>query len=207
MFVRSTVVDADPRRIDDGIHFVRDEVAPFVARFEGNLGVLMLVNRVTGRAVIATAWGSEPALHDSLDALGAVRSQAARLLGGLARVEHWEVPELHQGRPVAPGMGNRSTRVQVEPGDVDLLVDTYRTTSVPALSLVPGFCSAALMVDRASGTGISSVTFESSDAMEDTRRQVAEIRRAALAKAHARAIEVVEAQLVVADLRIPDAAA
>lgn len=101
-------------------------------------------------------------------------------------------------------MGDRSTRVQVVPADMDLLIDTYRTTSVPALSLVPGFCSTTLMVDRASGIAVSSVTFESRDAMEDSRRQAAEIRRASLEKAHARAIEVLEAQLVVADLRIPD---
>lgn len=204
MFFRSTVIDADPRRIDDGIHFVRDEVVPFVGRFDGNLGVLMLVNRVTGRTVVTTAWGSAPALRDSLDALGVVRSQTARLLGGEARVEQWEVPELHRVRHTEPGMGDRSTRVQVVPADMDLLIDTYRTTSVPALSLVPGFCSTTLMVDRASGIAVSSVTFESRDAMEDSRRQAAEIRRASLEKAHARAIEVLEAQLVVADLRIPD---
>lgn len=206
MFFRSTSIDADPRRLDDGIAFVRDQVGPFVAGLDGNLGVLMLVNRLNGRTVVTTAWGSAPALHDSLDAVGAVRSQAARILGGQARVESWEVPELHHVRRTRPGMGDRSTRVQVDPDDVDLLVDTFRTTSVPALSLLPGFCAATLQVDRASGAAISSVTYGSWDALEDSRRQVAEIRRASLEKAHARAVEVVESEVAVADLRIPDEA-
>jgi hypothetical protein len=206
VYFRSTMIDGDPRRIDDGIHFVRDQVVPFIARIEGSLGVMMHVDRVSGRTVTTSAWGSAPAMHDSLDVLTAIRSQAARLLGGPAQVESWEVPEMHRVHRSAVGCGNRSTRIQVLPRDVDLLIDIYRTTAVPDLSLIPGFCGTALMVDRGTGTCVAWVEFEDRPALEDSRRQATEIRQVVLEKAHARAVEVLETEVAVADLHVPDEA-
>lgn len=207
MFFRSTTIDGDPRRIDDGIRFVREQAQPFVARIEGNLGIQMHVDRATGRSVTTTAWGSAWALHESFDLLTAIRSQAARLFGGEALVESWEVPEMHRVRRSQVGCGHRATRVQVLPRDVDLLIDIYRTTAVPALSLIPGFGGTTLLVDRGTGTCVSWVEFDDRRALEDSRRQATEIRQVALEKAHGRAIEVLETEVALAGLHVPDEAA
>jgi hypothetical protein len=143
-------------------------------------------------------------MEDSYDVLTAIRSQAARLLGGDAVVENWEVPEMHRVGHSAEGCGHRSTRVQVMPRDMDLLIDIYRTTAVPALSLIPGFVGTTLLVDRGTGTGVSWVEFDSRRALEDSRRQATEIRQTSLDKAHGRALEVLETEVVLAGLHVPD---
>jgi hypothetical protein len=207
VFFRSTIIEGDPRRIEDGIRFVREQARPFVARIEGSLGILMQVDRATGRSVTTTAWGTAKAMEDSYDVLTAIRSQAARLLGGDAMVESWEVPEMHRVHRSQEGYGHRATRVQVLPRDVDLLIDIYRTTAVPALSLIAGFSGTTLLVDRGTGTCVSWVEFDGRRSLEDSRRQATEIRQVALEKAHGRAIEVVETEVVLAGLHVPDEAA
>jgi hypothetical protein len=206
VYFRSTVIEADPRRLDDGIRFVREQAQPFVARIDGSLGMMMQVDRVSGRTVTTTAWGTAKAMQDSYNVLTAIRSQAARLLGGSAEVEEWEVPEMHRVTRSQVGFGHRATRVQVMPRDVDLLVDTYRTTAVPAMSLIPGFCGTTLLVHRGTGTCVSWVEFDGRLSLEDSRRQATEIRQVALEKAHGRAIEVLETEVVLAGLHVPDEA-
>ena len=49
-------------------------------------------------------------------------------------------------------------------------------TILPALEELEGFCSASLLVDRASGRGVSSASFDSVEAMERNRDQLDRIR-------------------------------
>lgn len=202
MFIRSTIIDGDPRRVDDAITYVRDTVVPFVSGLEGTLGLSMLVNRSRGRTITSTAWRSEAAMHDSLDVLAAIRDECARIMGGPATPEQWTVAERDRVRAPEPGFGNRSTRLAFDPADTDLLVDTYRTTTIPALHLLPGYCGAVLLVDRDQGRAVSSVTFESRAHLEASRRAAAEIRQTSVEKAHARAGEVVESEIVVAGIQM-----
>ena len=85
MFVRSTVIDADRVRVDDGITFVRDRVAPLVAGLDGALGLTMLVNRATGQTETSTLWGTRAAMAGSDRLLTSVREEAGALMGGRPR--------------------------------------------------------------------------------------------------------------------------
>lgn len=202
MYVRSTMIDGDPRRVDDAIAFVRDTVLPFVEKLDGNMGLTMLVNRSSGRTITSTGWADRAAMEQSLDALRPLRSQAGKLVGGEPVPEQWEVAERQRVRAPQPGYGNRSTRVQLAPEDIDLLIDTYRTTSIPSLSLLPGYCAAMLLVDRTHGVAVSTVAFDSRAHLEESRRKAAEIRQASIEKAHAKALEVFESDIAIAALRM-----
>lgn len=202
MYVRSTIIDGDPRRVNDAIAFVRDSVVPFVAKLDGNLGLSMLVNRSTGRTITSTAWRSKESMDDSRDVLRSIRTEGARIMNGEAIPEQWLVAERDRVRAPEPGFGNRSTRLTFEPADADLLVDTYRSTSIPALGLLPGYCGALLLLDRDRGQAVSTVTFDSRAHMEESRRGAAEIRRNSVEKAHAVAVEVVECEIVLAGIQM-----
>jgi hypothetical protein len=206
MFVRSTVIDADRARLDDGITFVRERVVPLVAGLEGALGLTMLVNRITGQTETSTLWGTRAAMAGSDRLLTSVREQAGALMSGRPRAEEWEVAELYRVRRPRTGFANRSTRLEFDPGDAARLVDIYRTTSVPALSMLDGFASAGLLIDLDAGRGVSLVTFVDRAALEDSRRTAAEIRRTSVAKANAAVTEVVEAEMVLVELHLPDQA-
>lgn len=206
MFLRSTVIDADPARVEEGIRFVRDRVLPLVSELDGNLGLLMLANRATGRTVTSTFWAGAAALEASGRLITSIREEAGAILAGRPFAEEWEVAELHRVRRAEPGFASRTTRLEFDRGDAEHLVDTYRTTTVPALSLLEGFASAGLLLDLDGGRAVSVVTFEDWRALETSRRPAAEIRRTSEEKAHARATEIVEADVVVADLRMPEEA-
>lgn len=206
MFVRSTVIDAEPARVGDGVAFVRDRVLPLITDLDGNLGLTMLVNRVTGRTVTSSMWGTRAAMERTVPTVVPVRNEVAMLLGGMPVAEEWEVAELFRVRRDEPGFANRSTRLEFDPGDAEQLVDIYRTTTVHALSMLDGFASAGLLIDLDEGRAVSLVTFVDRQSMEDSRRAAAEIRRTSVDKAHARATEVVESEMVLAELHLPDQA-
>jgi hypothetical protein len=204
--IRSTVLDTEPARVDRGISLVHDRLLPLVDTLDHSLGASMLVNRATGRTITSTMWGTRAAMDASAEQLGALRAEAALVLGAVPLVEEWELAELYRAQRPEAGFATRSTRLEYDPADAEQLVEIFRTTAVPSLSLIDGFASAALLIDLDRGKGVSLVTFTDRRAMEDSRRASAGIRRTTLEKAHALATEVVEADLVVSHLHVPDQA-
>lgn len=56
--------------------------------------------------------------------------------------------------------------MQVEPVQVDLAIDVFKMASLPAFEDLEGFRRASMLIDRASGRTVSSVTYDSLEAME-----------------------------------------
>jgi len=208
--IRSTVLDTDPALVDSAIALVRERLLPLVDGLDHNHGASMLVNRPTGRTITSTMWGTRAALDASAELMDELmdelRADAGLQLGGMPLVEEWELAELYRSRRPETGFATRSTRLEYDPADAEQLVDIFRTTAVPALALIDGFASAALLIDLDRGKGVTLVTFVDRRAMEDSRRASAEIRRTTVDKAHALATEVVEADVVVSHLHLPDQA-
>lgn len=206
MLVRSTVIDSDLTRVDKGIAFVRDRLVPAVEELEGGLGVSMLVNRATGHTVTYSMWGTRVAMAASGAALAKLRHDAGAILGGIPLAEEWEVAELYRARRDQQGFAVRSTRLEYDRDDTEHFVDVFRTTTVPALTLVDGFTGAELLVDRDRGVAVALTTFADRRALEDSRRVATEIRRTSIEKARARVTQVVESDLVLTVSHVPDQA-
>lgn len=207
MFLRTTVVDAEPARVDLGVAFVRDRVQPLVAALDGSLGLTFAVHRPTGRTVLSTHWRTSGAMAATHRLLASIREEAALVMAGAALpAEEWEVAELFRLRPAELGQATRTTRLTFDPGDAESLVETFRTTSVPSMALIDDFVSAELVIDLDAGAGLVLVTFGDRDTLEASRRAAAEIRQVTLDKARAKATEVLEAEIAVCELHLPDQA-
>lgn len=76
---------------------------------------------------------------------------------------------LHRDHHAPDGAGVRATWVMVPPETMDQGIEYYKSSVLPQLEGLDGFCSASLLIDRASGRGVSSATFDSIDAMERNR--------------------------------------
>ena len=70
----------------------------------------------------------------------------------------------------------RATWVKIDPDQLDRGIDFYKATILPALEELEGFCSASLLVDRASGRGVSSATYDSVEATERNKEQLDRLR-------------------------------
>lgn len=204
MYARSTTIMARPESIDDGIAQVRDEVMPMLQGMAGCIGLSMLVDRRSGLCITTSAWESEEAMRASGGQVTAIRERVGEMLGGSPQVEEWEIAVLHRDHRAADGACVRCTWTEVAPDNVDGAIDTYKMSVLPAMEELEGFCSASLFVDRATGRGVSSVTFDSEEAMRRNREAAAELRARSSEEARAEVLDVAEFELVLAHLRVPE---
>ena len=200
MYARSTTVQVRPSSIDAAVARVRDDVMPVVPATDGCLGLSMLVNRTSGRCIVTTAWLTEKAMT----ADGRLQPLVDRATTGSAmpEVEDWEIGVLHRDHTSGPGAWVRVSWVHVEPEQVDRLADLYRMVLLPKIVEFTGFCSASVLLDRPSGHVVSSVTFDSYQAMRTTRTLAAGVRE----HVDGEVLEVDELQLAVAHLRVSEPA-
>jgi heme-degrading monooxygenase HmoA len=205
VYARSTTINAAPMSVDAGIAQVRDEVMPRLLEMDGCIGLSMLVDRKSGRCIATSAWQSEEAMRASDEELRPVREQIAQTMGaGSPEVQEWEIAVLHRDHRSEAGACVRATWVKIDPATMDRAIDVYKLASLPRLEDLAGFCSASLLVDRASGRGVSSVTYDSQEAMDDNREAAASMRSSTAKDAGAEVLDVREFELAIAHLRVPE---
>jgi hypothetical protein len=204
VYARSTTIMAMPESIDAGIAEVRDNVMPRLQQMDGCIGLSMLVDRESGRCIATSAWQTEDAMRNSDEELAPIRERIGELLGGSPRVDEWEIAVLHRDHRTAEGACVRVTWVHVDPANMDRAIDVYKLATLPRAEELSGFCSASLLVDRASGHAVSSVTYDSMEAMENTREAAASMRSASAKDAGAEVLDTGEFELALAHLRVPE---
>jgi quinol monooxygenase YgiN len=206
VYARSTTIQGQPSSIDDGIAHVRDEVMPAVLATDGCVGLSLMVDRQSGRCIATTAWQSKEAMHASEEKIRPIRDRAAEIFGGTATVDEWEIAVLRRDHRSGEGACVRATWIQVDPAQLDRTIDIYKMVTLPALEGLEGFCSASLMVDRADGRAVSSVVYDSIDAMQRNREQAQGVRAASTKEMGAELLDVAEFELAIARLNVPEMA-
>lgn len=206
MYARSSTIHARTSALDAGIEYLHDTVWPSLTGLEGYVGLSFLADRLTGRCIATTAWQSEQAMIASRPATNPFRDRAAEILGGSPTVDEWEIAALHRDHHSAPGACVRVTWARVDSEQAERAIDGYRLATIPALAELEGFCSASLMVDRDSGFGVASVTFDSADAMRRSRAATDAMKSATTRDSGVEVLDECEFDLVLAHLRVPEMA-
>ena len=207
VYARSTTIQAQPSSIDDGIAFVRDEVMPTLRAMDGYVGLSLLVDRESGQCIATSAWETEEALRASTDQAAPLRDQAGkRFGGGGVTVDQWEIGAMHREHRSADGACVRATWIKMPRDQVDRAIDFYRSSVLPALEDLDGFCSASFLVNRATCRGVSSATFDSREAMDRNQETARELRNARTREIGADILDVGEFELTLAHLRLPEMA-
>lgn len=204
MYARSTTIEAQPSLIDAGIAHVRDVVMPTLGEIEGCVGVSLLVDRGSGRCIATSSWTTPDAMHASAQRVLSVRDRAAQAFGGSPTVDEWEIAVLHRDHRSGPGACVRATWLKVRPDQFDRAIAFYRASVLPAIEELDGFCSASLMLDRASWRAVSSSTFDSFAAMERNGDAARSLRTTRLRDLGADQYDVGEFELALAHLRVPE---
>ena len=204
MYARSTTIHGDPGQLKDGIAYVRDEVMPTMLIIDGCIGLSMMVDRKAGRSIITTAWQDLASMSSSDARVRPLRTRAGELFGGSPQVQMWEIAVLHRNEQAGEGACIRATWSRSEIDRTQQAIDTYRMNLLPTMEGLPGFRSASLLVDRASGEAVSSVTYSDSGALERSSKEAAALRRTAVKENDLEILEVAEFELIIAHLRVPE---
>lgn len=200
MYTRVITVDSDAARIEQLIGFVRDTVQPAVDVQPGSLGLAVFATRERDRLSLVTGWRTAEDRAASGSALTPLREQGAQIAGAVPQVQEYELALLHQARPATEGNWVRVTRVQGDLGRVQEGVESYRERVLPVISALPGFGSAAVLVDPSSGAGISSTRWEDREALDASRGPTEHLRSDPLPNG-ARVLDVTEYEVLTAGLR------
>jgi hypothetical protein len=206
MYARSTTFRARPAAVDDGIAFLRDDVMPAAMAMAGCTGLSMMADRRSGRCIATTAWDAADHMRASAGLMAPMRERAAAVMSADPFVEEWEIASVHRAHTSHDGACVRATWMWLEPAMVDPAVDTYRMVTLPRMQDLEGFCSASLFVDRQLGRAVSSVTYDSHEAMNRSREAARTVRMDSARDAHAQVLDVAEFDLVLAHLRVPEMA-
>jgi hypothetical protein len=206
VYARSTTVLAHRESIDAGVAHIRDEVMPMLLAMDGCVGLSMLADRNSGRCIATSAWRTREAMLASERRLRPVRDHAAEILGNRPQVDEWEIAVLHRDHTSAPGACVRASWMRMAPEQADRVVDVYRMALLPVMADYHGFCSASLLVDRASGLAVSSVTYDAPESMQHNRKKADALREAGAREAGVEIVEVCEFDLALAHLRVPEMA-
>jgi heme-degrading monooxygenase HmoA len=203
VYARATMIQAQPESIDDGIAYVRDEVLPMIRDIDGCIGLSMMVDRTTGRCIATSAWETEEAMRASNEKLSAVRDRAGEILGGTPEIEEWEIGGLHRDHRTREGACTRVSWMDGEPGNSDRMIAVFRDV-MPTLESWDGFCSASLLINRSTGAAVITTTWDSVEALEQSRPMADQTRAKAAEDSGSRISAVQEFELAIAHLRVPE---
>jgi quinol monooxygenase YgiN len=207
MYARTTTIQADPAKIDDGITHVRDQIIPLVTGMDGCVGLSMLVDRESGRCIITTAWESEAALRESAERVLPLRDAAEQALGSsTSKVDTWEVAVVHRDHATGDGSSARVTWLSGAPNVAERAVDVFKLGVLPRVQELDGFRSASLLINREVGRAVGTVTFDSRERLEGSREAAARIREAVSTEIGAKVDDVAEMELALAHLHLPELA-
>jgi heme-degrading monooxygenase HmoA len=200
VYARSTTFHGRPGNIEAGIRFAEAEVGPRLERIDGCRGLSLLVDRETGHCIATSSWESEEAMRASDEQLREIRDRGRDILGATMEMDEWEIVVMHRTQH------GECCRVSWVQGDVDALVETFRMGILPELERTPGFCGASVLVDRSSGLGCATTTWESREAMEASRPAADDMRARAAGDAKGEIVDVHEFDLAYAHLHVPEMA-
>lgn len=204
MYARSSTIHAHPSFIDEGIKYVRDVVMPILADLDGCAGLSMLIDRDGGRCIITSSWLDNDTMQASENAAQRLRDQVTEVFHATAEVSRWEIAVLHRDHRSQRRAAVCATWLRTDPAAVDRLADTYKLALLPRLQGLDGFCSTSLMVDRATGLAVSSVSFDDWATMLACRGAEQAIWAEAVNGTDTQVIEVCEFDLAIAQLSAPE---
>jgi quinol monooxygenase YgiN len=206
MYARSTTILGTPGSLDDAIAYMRDEVWPAMQDMDGCVGLSMMCDRESGRCIATSAWRDQQAMRDSAGRIDPMRRRLMDRFGTGEDldVQEWEIAVLHREHNAADGACARVTWLRADTARTDQVLDMYRTSLMPRIQGMPGFCSLSMLVDRDSGRAVGTVVFDGRAQLEQTREQARTLREEAVGVMGVDILDVAEMDLVLAHFRVPE---
>ncbi|MBT2489209.1 hypothetical protein J7E96_11885 [Streptomyces sp. ISL-96] len=197
MYVRTTYATGDPAKLDSVADALSTEAPRLLSERPGYRGMGLFVDRELGKLLVGSWWEDEESRRTSDEALRERRAELIAPFAHSVATDNWEAAVVSRPEALEPGAWFRLVRLEFEPPDADLLVETFRDTALPKLRGIPGFAGGSLLIDRAKGRATVGAFYTDRNALAASRSAVAAVRAEATAKARVitRSIEEFEVVL------------
>ncbi|GGS95393.1 hypothetical protein [Streptomyces cinerochromogenes] len=202
MFVRAVYATGDPALLDTAVRSLNSEGRDLLEERPGYRGAGVFADRELGKLLAVSWWETEEERRHSDEVMQERRGALLEPFAGTVSVANYEAAVLHQVRAPRQGGGLRFSRMEFDPRDADLVIDTFRATVVPRAESLPGLARTALLIDRDRGRALAGTLFVDRASMAASRAAVATVRHEASAKAHLDVVGLEEFEVVYADVRL-----
>jgi heme-degrading monooxygenase HmoA len=202
MFLRATTVDVAPEKVEDAIRYAEEEVLPAVRDRAGNRGLAVAADRDQGQCSVVSFWDDLATLQASDERATWLRGDVTRQLRAALTALVAEVVELRIRTQPQPGCWNRITILDVAPAQIDAVVESFRTSALPAIEAIDGFCAALLCINRDGGEVVSVTTWRDQNALRDSADRADTLRQEASDKTSAKIAEVREQEIVLSAVSV-----
>ncbi|MFJ9454677.1 antibiotic biosynthesis monooxygenase [Kitasatospora sp. NPDC101447] len=201
MFVRTVYATGNPERIDRTLDGFRAEAVGLLTAQPGYRGYGLFADRELGKITMGSWWESAQAERDSDRELRARRAELLAPFEGTAATALWEVAVETPPGEAGPGAWFRVVRTDADPAAVDRMAEVFRDRALPVLEKSPGFVSAAMLVDRATGRASVGAIFADRETLVASRGPQADARARAVAAAGVTVWSLEEFEVVLLDHR------
>lgn len=204
MYLRVTAFKSDPAKLDEGIAFMKDKIIPTLTQLPGCLGATCIVDREKGSGVASTLWESLEAMNKAEDAGNQARIRSTEATGiEVVDVDRFEITVREIAQPNAPLPSY--TRVITAYGDPAKTEKTAQMLreSIPQIKARPGFRAFVAGVNRATGRGFTSSSWDSPEHREDSDKMLAASRPPVIEAGGLYGLEIANVETVIAEIKLP----
>ncbi|AJF67085.1 antibiotic biosynthesis monooxygenase [Streptomyces vietnamensis] len=198
MYVRSIYATGDPAALDGVAEALRTEGRELLSAQPGYRGMGLFVDRELGKLLVGSWWEDEASREASFEKLSKRRDELLSPFAQTAAIDNWEAAVARRAEDLGPGAAFRLLRMDVEPSDVDLLVNTFRDSALPRIQQIPGLSGISLLVDRDHGRAAVGALYTDRAALAASRGPIAAVRGESTTKARATTRSLEEFDVVLA---------
>jgi hypothetical protein len=176
---------------------------------DGCIGLSMLVDRATGRCIVTTSWDDADAMHRSAETIRGIRETAIGTVRGVeseTEVVEWQIGVLHRVRNAPEGAAARVISIRGPLGQVDRVIDHFRSHVVPRIGDLAGFCSVSLFVNSETGRCSMATVYEDRQTRGRAKGQALAMREEFTLHMGMHVSEVAEYDVALSHLRVPEMA-
>ena len=137
----------------------------------GYKGLSVSADRSAGVVGTLTLWESEAERDASDSALAKLRDDVIGQFATDAKVDTLEEIVVEMTRPPEVGSRLMVTRISMDPGKIDEILEAFKSEVLPQIKAAPGFRTLRNMLNRQTGEGIVGTVWDDEKSMQAAAEQ------------------------------------
>jgi quinol monooxygenase YgiN len=201
MYVRTTYVTGDPKKIDQALDGLVVEAVKLLSDEPGYRGYGLFADRELGKITMGSWWDTIEHAQDSNEQVKQRRAELLAPFASSSTVMTLEALAFTPNPQVEAGAGFRLGRFQIPPDKLDQMAELFRNAALPSFEATAGFAGAALLADRHTGLGSVGTLWTTRETLAASRSAQSASRAAATAATPMSVIALEEFEVLLVDRR------